>query len=290
MSSTAPRKLFCFGMGYTAQAVARRWRGNGVVVGTGRQSSRDGPQIAFDGARRSSEVANALKDSTHILLSIPPSNAGDPAQIHHDADIAGLGSLKWIGYLSTVGVYGDAGGAWVDEDSPVKPLTERGRRRAAAEEAWRRFGREQGLCVQVFRLPGIYGPGRSAIESVRDGTARRIVKAGQVFNRVHVEDIAAALCLAMDRAEAGEALGSDTFNVADDEPAPAQDVVAYAAALLGVPPPPEVPFEVANLSEMGASFYRESKRVCNARLKASLGWSPAYPTYREGLSDIAAHM
>lgn len=288
MTTVASRKLFCFGMGYTAQALARQLGGSAVVVGTSRTPGGEASCVAFDGMRPSEDVVRALQGVTHVLLSIPPSMAGDPVLIHHGADLARLGTLKWIGYLSTVGVYGDARGEWVDEESAVKPLSERGRRRADAEEEWRHFGRARGVCVQVFRLPGIYGPGRSAVDSVRQGTARRIIKAGQVFNRIHVDDIASALELAIVRSETGAACAFDTFNVVDDEPAPPQDVIAYAAALLGVPSPPDVPIEAANLSEMGASFYRESKRVRNLRLKATLGWVPAYPTYREGLGDIAA--
>ncbi len=284
------RKLFCFGMGYTAQALARRASGTTTVIGTSRTPGGEPRCVLFDGTRPSRDVVRALQGASHVLLSIPPSAAGDPALIHHGADLAALGTVRWIGYLSTIGVYGDAAGAWVDEDSPVRPLSERSQRRADAEDSWRCFGQAHGLCVQVFRLPGIYGPARSAIDSVRAGTARPVIKAGQVFNRIHVDDIAAALALAMDRAETGEPCAFDTFNVVDDEPAPPQEVIAYAARLLGMAPPSEVPIEAANLSEMGLSFYRESKRVRNLRLKAALGWVPAYPTYREGLGDIAAQV
>src|SRR5262249_38608687 len=156
-----------------------------------------------------------------------PSADGDPVLIHHGADLATLGTLRWIGYLSTIGVYGDTGGAWVDETSPTNPVSVRGQRRADAEHAWRQFGRENGKLVQIFRLPGIYGPGRSAIDTVRAGTARRIIKPGQVFNRIHVDDIAQALELAMRQTETGTMPAYDTFNVVDDEPAPPQDVIAW---------------------------------------------------------------
>lgn len=181
-----------------------------------------------------------------------------------------------------MGVYGDRQGAWVDETSEPQPSSERGRRRLAAEDAWRAFGARSGKHVQVFRLAGIYGPGRSAIDNLRAGTAKRIVKPGQVFNRIHVEDIAAVLEAATERNE-----GHAIYNVADDEPAPPQDVVAYAAQLLGATPPPEIPFRDAGLSAMARSFYAENKRVSNERMKAGLGITLRYPTYREGLEAIA---
>jgi nucleoside-diphosphate-sugar epimerase len=191
--------------------------------------------------------------------------------------------LGWLGYLSTVAVYGDYGGGWVDETTPPRDPGTRGQQRLDAEQAWLAFGERGGRRVDIFRLPGIYGPGRSAIDQLRSGTARRIRKAGQVFNRVHVDDIAAALEAAMAAPSA-----HNVYNITDDEPAPADEVMAYAATLLGVEPPPLVRFEDADLSPMALSFYAQSKRVSNRRMKESLGVRLAYPTYREGLEAIAA--
>ena len=197
-------------------------------------------------------------------------------------DIAALPVLEWVGYLSTVGVYGDAKGAWVDETSPIRPLTERSLRRAQAEQAWLDFGAGVGRRVEVFRLAGIYGPGRSVIDNLRAGTARRIVKPGQVFNRIHVDDIARVLAAAIDKET-----GLGIFNVSDDEPAAPEDVVACAAELLGLPIPPAVPFEEAGLSGTAASFWSECKRVKNARIRRDLRVELLYPTYREGLRALA---
>lgn len=283
-------RLFCFGLGYSARLVARELSARGWdVAGTStseagakalRQSGFEG--LVFDGTQRLDAVAGALKRSTHILLSIPPGPRGDPAFIQHAQDIVAAPNISWIGYFSTVGVYGDAAGDWVDEDTEAKPASERGQRRLAAETAWRQLGRDTGKCVNVFRLPGIYGPGRSAIDDVLAGTARRIIKPGQVFNRIHVEDIAGAVIAAMAKPQADR-----VFNVTDDEPGPPQDVVTFAAQLLGLPAPPDLDFATADLSPMARSFYSESKRVSNARLKAELLPRLAYPTYREGLTAIA---
>jgi nucleoside-diphosphate-sugar epimerase len=186
-------------------------------------------------------------------------------------------------YLSTVGVYGDHGGAWIDESASLKPTSERAKRRVAAEQAWTAFGEEHGVTVQLHRLAGIYGPGRNQIEDLRNGTARRIVKPGQVFNRIHVEDIAGAAMAGFLKPDIAGA-----FNICDNEPCPPQDVVAYGADLLGIPPPPETPFETAVLSEMARSFYSESKRCSNRRLRDVLGYAMRYPTYREGLKSLVA--
>jgi nucleoside-diphosphate-sugar epimerase len=213
---------------------------------------------------------------------VPPDLEGDAVLRHFRDDLAALPDLAWIGYLSTVGVYGDWQGQWVDETSPTRPTSERSLRRVQAERAWLGFGVDSGRRVEVFRLSGIYGPGRSVIDSLKAGTAHRIVKPGQVFNRIHVDDIARVLAAAIDDTSAGHAI----YNVSDDEPAPPQDVVACAAELLGLPVPPEIPFEQAGLTGMAASFWAESKRVSNARIKSALGVELAYPTYREGLSAL----
>jgi nucleoside-diphosphate-sugar epimerase len=237
---------------------------------------------AYKGDAPSSEVRALLRGSTHVLISIPPDIEGDVVLRHYREDIAELTDLAWIGYLSTVGVYGDHNGAWVDEETPTAPIFERGLRRLEAEQAWLAFASETRRRVDVFRLAGIYGPGRSVIDSLKAGTARCIVKPGQVFNRIHVDDIARVLAAAIDK-DTGHRL----FNVSDDEPAPPEDVVAYAAELLGMPAPPAVPLEQSGLSGMAASFWAECKRVRNARIRRDLGVELIYPTYREGLRALA---
>lgn len=286
---TRMTNLFCFGLGYCASTLARRLRPAGWTVsgtartpnGVARIAAGGDRAILFDGTAPSPEVAAALRDATHVLLSIPPGNSGDPALRWHGNDIADSPNLRWIGYFSTVGVYGDTAGGWVNEETEARPGSERGRRRLAAEHAWMRLGRDSGKTVAVFRLPGIYGPGRSVLDDLRDGTARRLVKPGQVFNRIHVEDIASAVDAAIANPQ------SEVYNVVDDFPAPPQDVIAYGAELLGLPCPPDIDFATAELTPMARGFYSESKRVSNARMKQQLGLSLAYPTYREGLAAIA---
>jgi nucleoside-diphosphate-sugar epimerase len=202
---------------------------------------------------------------------------------HYREEIVGLGSLKWVGYLSTVGVYGDRKGRWVDESTSPKPNSERTEARVEAERAWLEFGEQTGMRVQVFRLAGIYGPGRSVFDKLNAGTARRIRKDGQVFSRIHVEDIANVL-----EASIAHPNGGAIYNVADDEPAAPDEVVAYAAKLIGVQPPPEIAFEEADLSPMARSFYEGSRRILNARIKSELGVRLRYPTYREGLASLLA--
>ncbi len=282
-------RLFAFGFGYSARAVARRLAPRlEAAWGTTREPEKL-PDIAalgvepvlFDGHCGQETVAAALSCADRVLVSIPPGEAGDPVLLYHRRDLAALKPPALV-YLSTVGVYGDHGGAWVDEESQCRPVSARARRRLEAEAAWRGFGAETGAPVAILRLAGIYGPGRGPFEKIRRGTARRIVKSGQVFNRIHVDDIAAIVEAAFDRRAGG------IFNGADDEPAPPQDVIAYAAGLLGVPAPPEVPFEEAGLTPMARSFYGESKRVRNDKIRRELGVSLAYPTYHEGLAAILA--
>ena len=242
--------------------------------------------VGFSGDARSPAVCTELTRTTHLLVSIPPDLEGDPVVRFHAEDVAMLPDLRWIGYLSTIGVYGDAAGGTVDETTPPNPTTERALRRLTAERQWRQFGKAAAKQVDIFRLPGIYGPGRSVIEALQAGTAKRIVKPGQVFNRIHIADLASIIEAAMRLASEGRSNADDTFNVVDDEPAPPQDVVTYAAELLGMPPPPEIEFWDARLSPMARSFYGECKRVANGRMKRQLGVSLAYPTYREGLVAI----
>ena len=280
-------RLFCFGYGYSAEALARRLSPRLAEL-AGTRTNPEPPTeagavlAAYKGDGPSPAVKSLLAGTTHLLVSIPPDLEGDAVLRDFADDIAALPRLEWVGYLSTVGVYGDAKGAWVDESSPVRPFTERSLRRAEAERAWLDFGASAGRRVEVFRLAGIYGPGRSVIDNLRAGTARRIVKPGQVFNRIHVDDIGRVLAAAIDKDT-----GHRVYNVSDDEPAPPEDVVAYAAELLGLPVPKSLPFEAAGLSGVAASFWSECKRVRNDRIRRDLGVELLYPTYREGLRALA---
>lgn len=283
--------LLCLGLGFSAKAAARRLAAEGWRI-TGTAQSADGAAsiasagygaIRFDGAAPVESLGDAIRAATHVLVCIPPGTAGDPVLAHHAADIASAPALGVIVYLSTIGVYGDAGGGWVDEASPARPQSGRSRARLAAEQAWEELGTGAGKRTCILRLAGIYGPGRSAIDNIKAGTARRIVKPGQVFNRIHVEDVAGAVVAALVRSDA-----KGVYNVSDDEPAPPQDVMAFAAELMGVAPPPAVDFADAELSPMAASFYAENKRARNTRLKTDLGVALQYPTYREGLAQIRA--
>ncbi len=285
------KNLVCFGLGYSARAFGKRKLREGwSVLGTTRTPQRAAAlraegfeAVLFSGDAPGADVRERLRTATHVLLSIAPDGSGDPALNHHGDDIAAAPNLEWIGYLSTVGVYGNHDGTWVDEDTPPAPTSERSIRRVAAEQAWLEFGEKSGKCVELFRIAGIYGPGRGPLESVRRGKSRRIIKPGQVFNRIHVEDIANVLEAAIEKPRPGA-----IYNVSDNEPAPPQDVVAFAAESLGMAPPPEVAFEDAELSSMGRSFYGENKRVSNARIKDELGVRLSFPTYREGIGFEAA--
>lgn len=285
---SAVMRLFCFGFGYSAQALASRLSARitslaGTRTDPARAPATSGMALAeYHGDGASPEVKALLSGSTHVLISIPPDLEGDVVLRDVRDELAGADTLAWIGYLSTVGVYGDWQGQWVDETSPTRPISERSLRRLQAERAWLRFGEETGRRVEVFRLAGIYGPGRSVIDNLKAGTARRIVKAGQVFNRIHVDDIARVLAAAIDTRT-----GHSIYNVADDEPAPPEDVVAYAAELLRLPVPPAAPFDSVAMSAAAATFWAENKRVRNARIKEVLGVELLYATYREGLRALA---
>lgn len=284
-------RLFAFGLGYSAQVLARRLAAKGCqIAGTARDEaniarlSTQGYQVArFAGEPGNRDVATLLLGTTHLVHSIPPGPDGDAVLAHYRNEIAGLSSLEWVGYLSTVGVYGDQKGLWVDERTNPKPNSERTEARVEAERAWLRFGEETGVPVHVFRLAGIYGPGRSVFDKLSAGTARRIKKGGQVFSRIHVEDIANVL-----EASIAHPNGGAIYNVADDQPAAPDEVVFYAAKLIGVQPPPEIAFEDADLSPMARSFYEGSRRISNARIKSELGVKLRYPTYREGLASLLA--
>ena len=274
--------LFCFGLGYSAKALAARLAAKGWrITGTSRSPAGAAgiaalgyDALVFDGS--APLPPEAFSGVSHIVVSAPPDAGGDPVLRHHAKDL-GAFDIAWLAYLSATGVYGDHRGGWVTEATPLTPGTERGRRRLAAEKAWLALD----LPVHIFRLAGIYGPGRNQLVAMRDGTAKRIIKAGQIFSRIHVDDIARVLLASIARPNPGAA-----YNVCDDEPCPPQDVVAYAAQLLGLPPPPEVPFDEAELSPMASSFYADSKRVSNARIKHELGIKMRYPSYREGLASL----
>ncbi|EAQ03879.1 hypothetical protein OB2597_11566 [Pseudooceanicola batsensis HTCC2597] len=227
------------------------------------------------------DLSGPLSEATHLLISAGPDEGGDPMlKVLREEILRKAPQLEWAGYLSTTGVYGDHDGAWVDESTPLTPTTRRGALRVAAEAEWRSI---PGLPLHIFRLAGIYGPGRGPFFKVRSGRARRIVKPGQVFSRIHVEDIAQVLAASIERPDPGA-----VYNLCDDDPAPPQDVIAYAAQLLGLPLPPEEDFETAEMTPMARSFYAESKRVRNRKIKTDLDVRLKYPTYREGLAALLA--
>ena len=276
--------LLCFGFGFSARTLAARldrrvWK----ISATSRDQEGIGEIEAqgFSGLPFDSTLQIA-QDITHLLISVPPDEHGDPvlrllqAQLQKHSK-----NLKWVGYLSTTGVYGDRGGDWVDEDCLLEPTTARGQRRLEAERNWLRLHTDFGAPVHLFRLAGIYGPGRNQLLNVRDGSAKRIIKPEQIFSRIHVEDVAGVLAASIAKPNPGRA-----YNVCDDEPCPPQNVVEFAADLLGQPLPPEIPFEDANLSPMAKSFYADSKRVSNQRIKTELGYKLIYPNYRDGLRAL----
>ncbi|HKG76905.1 MAG TPA: SDR family oxidoreductase [Beijerinckiaceae bacterium] len=281
--------LFVLGLGYSALYFIRRYRDRfariaGTVTTPEKAKALGQEGIAahvFAPDRADPQIADALTEAEGLLVSIPTNAAGDPVLERFGEEFAGAPRLRWVSYLSTVGVYGDHGGAWIDETTPPQPSSARARRRVAAEAAWLALGTRAGKAVQVFRLAGIYGPGRNELANLADGTAKRIVKPGQVFNRIHVDDIAAVLMASIERPCPGA-----IYNVADDEPAPQQDMVAYAAALAGVSPPPEIPFEQADLSPMAVSFWGANRRVRNRRIRNELEVRLRYPTFREGLQAL----
>lgn len=265
--------LLVIGAGYTGLAIAASARAAGWQVAITTRGQPCPGQVAFaDHA--------AFASATHLVMTAPPGEDGDPAWASHGAALRAA-PLQWVGYLSTTGVYGDRGGAWVDETTAPSPGQPRSRRRLAAEQQWQALP----CAVDVFRIGGIYGPGRSALDDMREGTAKRVVKAGHSFSRIHRDDIARTCVAAMERPD-----GHRILHLVDDEPAPAADVTTEAARLLGLPPPPEIPFAVAaaRMSEMGLSFWSENRRVANARTKAALSREWLYRSYREGLAGILA--
>ena len=285
--------LICLGLGYSAEHFVKDFgKKFDRVVGTVRSAERAAAlnadsagrreALVFDGKTATNDLRRAISAADAALISIPQDAAGDPVLRAFGDAFAQAPHLRAIVYLSTVGVYGDCGGEWVDEATEAKPTSARSRERLAAEAEWAALGTRRGVAVAILRLAGIYGPGRSALTQVERGDARRIVKPGQVFNRIHVGDIAQAIDAAIARRASG------IFNVADDEPTPPGEPLAFAAELLGVPPPPEIPFAQAapTMSELALSFWQECRRVRNDKLKRELGVRLRYPTYREGLRAL----
>lgn len=282
--------LLVFGMGYSSNAsvaALQKMTSDGLsVVGTNRDTrgvfdddnwtGMVWPN-ADDGALR-----NHIADATHCLHSIAPGEAGDPVLNAFEPDLIGAKRLEWMCYFSTVGVYGNHDGAWIDESAPTHPLNVRSQWRIEAEKAWQAFAARKGIPLLILRLAGIYGPGRSSFDKLKAGTARRIIKPGQVFNRIHVADIGRVTALAAQQKLAG------TFNLCDDLPAPPQDLVAHAAGMAGMAPPPEMDFADADMTPMARSFYNDNKRISNAAIKKALGIEMLYPTYRQGLASIYA--
>jgi len=264
-------KLLVFGCGYAARVFVKRLGPDWDVVSTTR--GEYGPTLPDGG----------FTGVTHILISIPPGENGDPVLDTYGAETAGLPSLQWLGYLSTTGVYGTRDGGWVDEDSELRATNTRGKRRAEVEGHWLDLWRRYDVPTHIFRLAGIYGPGRSAFDALRAGTARRIDAGNQVFSRIHVDDIASVLLASIKKPRPGA-----IYNVCDDEPAAQEAVIGHAARLLGMEPPPLVPLATANLSPMARSFYADNKRVSNALIKSELGIFLEYPHYRAGLAAILA--
>jgi nucleoside-diphosphate-sugar epimerase len=269
------------GHGYTARSLTRRLHPQGWrIIGTTRDREQIGSirQSGADAVIWPGESPN-FDGVTHLLISTAPNNTGDPVLNALGQEIAErAGQFRWVGYLSTTAVYGDHGGAWVDESTPATPASRRGNLRVLAERQWAAI---DGLPLHIFRLAGIYGPGRGPFSKLKRGGLRQIIKPGQVFSRIHVDDIAQVLAASMERPDPGA-----IYNVCDDEPVPPQDVIAYAAELQGLPLPPSVPFEEADLTPMARSFYSENKRVRNDRIKRDLGIELRYPNFRVGLESL----
>jgi len=287
MSADKPPHLFCFGYGYSCDYLAQALRANRVwkISGTTRDPEKRTQMqehgIAahiFDFHQPLSDPARALDGVTHLLISTPPDDSGDPAFMLHEDDIVRLKSLQWIGYLSSTGVYGDRDGGWVDEDSALRPTTKRGSRRVRAEQQYLSLFEDYDLPVHIFRLAGIYGPGRSALDSVRAGVARRIDKPGHAFSRIHVDDIVNVLMASMAHPRPGRA-----YNVCDDNAVPSHEVIKYACELLGLTVPPLIPYSEVDLAPITRSFYSDNKRIKNDRIKTELGLTLKHPDYTSGL-------
>jgi nucleoside-diphosphate-sugar epimerase len=293
MQETSQKKhLFCFGLGFTGSALVSEVQAKGwMVSGTCRESARQDVWVGtgvqsycFDGNEVSEAVGNAVREASHVLVTIPPQkDAGDVVLRHFKKILAGGSQLQWLGYLSTTGVYGNRDGGWVDETSELKPGFDHQRRRVEAEDQWRDLYREHQIPVHIFRLAGIYGPGRNLLQRVRQGSARRIDQPGLVFNRIHVEDVVQVLCASMDHPHPGA-----IYNVSDDVPSSPAEAVAFACGLLRVGVPPLIAIEEAELSKMGRGFYQTNKKVRNHKIKEELGVRLRYPDYKVGLRALLA--
>lgn len=285
---TKKKRLFCFGYGYTADYLGyalQETQSNWTISGTTRDEERRRELLSrrvrariFDDQHSIQDPSTLFNRFTHLLISTPPDDDGDPVFNTHAKDLVNLPNLKWIGYLSSTGVYGNRRGGEVDERSEIRPTSKRGSRRVLAEEQWLSLHRQHGLPVHIFRLSGIYGPGRSALDSVRAGVARRIEKPGHKFNRIHVDDIVQTLLRSFDSPSPGT-----IYNLADDEPVGSHEVIDYACQLLGISSPPLIPFDQADLAPIALSFYKDNKHVLNNKIKQELGVELKYPSYRDGL-------
>ena len=285
------KKLFCFGYGYVCHHLADRLRlYDWEIAGTTTDTDKKDRMIesgvnayVFDTSRPLVDPTSALKDVTHILLSVPPTNAGDIVFDLHSADIAELPSLEWIGYLSTTAVYGNRDGKWVDETSDTSPTSRRGSLRLKAEQQWLSLFSRHALPMHLFRLAGIYGPGRSALDAVRAGTSRRIDKPGHAFNRIHVDDVVETLIASMNAPKPGE-----IYNLSDNNPVSSHEVIEFACRLLGMPVPELIPFDQTTMAPIVRSFYTDNKRISNKKIKTDLGVTLLHPDFKSGLSTCFA--
>jgi len=285
MGGMEQMRMVVAGLGYSGSAIAVEAIEAGfTVIGTARDITHARPPAGV-GVVRFAEAGEAIRAATHLIVTAAPDESGDPVLVAHEAAILQAPALRWIGFISTTGVYGDRGGDWVDETTPPAPLQPRSRRRLLAEEAWRAVAASRGVALDLFRTGGIYGPFRGQFDEARAGTARRVTKPGHSFSRIHRDDIALAVVAAARQPD-----GVRVLHLVDDEPATGADVAAEAARLLGVPPPPEMTFEAAaaRMSPMGLSFWSENRRVSSVATRAALGITWRYPTYREGLAAVLA--
>ncbi len=285
--SKADRKLFCFGYGYSCDYIgyALQQAGGWKIAGTTRDMDKKSlmkergiKAVIFDYEKPLDNPDHFFKDVTHLLISTPPNDAGDPVFLMHAEDILRQNTIEWVGYLSSTSVYGDRGGDWVDENTELLPSNKRGSRRAKAEKQWLSLYEAYNLPVHIFRLAGIYGPGRSALDSVRAGMARRTDKPGHVFSRIHVDDIVQVLIASMNTIHPG-----GVYNICDDHAAASHEVIEYACHLLGLEPPPLIPFDDIDMAPIARSFYSENKRVRNDKIKTELGVNLHYPNFKSGL-------